>query len=272
MAEMSGGNPDFREDPIFEPMDLVISTLIHHLHETSRPAPNTTREFVVDAFLIRAFNIFKSCHLLLRTYHWEDAAILMRSLFELLLNLEEINRIPGESEQRAKKFLRFNELQRWLQDKAQIEYEIKRGVRRKEVLEQVKAIDEVVLSVFDEFRNGKRKSGWASSWANKSVYEMASRDNDSVRVMQYQVLYSMCSDIAHSGPFGAMTGVHYQPKPIEDWEENETKRTLLVGSLATIWLLEVTMLAIDRLPGWDVSVNIDISRHIKRLNGWQHDK
>src|SRR5271163_244836 len=58
----------------------------------------------------RAVKQYLSIALLLRAGRWEDALVLTRSLYELNMNLSEIN-CSSDPEQAAKKFVRFGKLQ-----------------------------------------------------------------------------------------------------------------------------------------------------------------
>lgn len=57
------------------------------------PIPESHLQVVRICAVIRAYNLLKSIRQLLAADHWENAAILMRSLFELVLNIEEVDAI-----------------------------------------------------------------------------------------------------------------------------------------------------------------------------------
>ena len=66
------------------------------------------------AILLPAFNQRRSVANLLRDNHWEDALILLRSVFELLLNTGELCRHTTDIEKSAESFVAFAHLQRYL--------------------------------------------------------------------------------------------------------------------------------------------------------------
>jgi len=76
--------------------------------------PQTFLGIVKLATSVRAFNLYRSINFLLENDHWEDAAILARSMFELLLNLEEVVRDERTAEERAQKYLRYQHLSKLL--------------------------------------------------------------------------------------------------------------------------------------------------------------
>ena len=61
---------------------------------------------------MRALNQYRSIVNLLRNNHWEDALILVRSLFELLLNTEELCRRTDDIEKAAESFAADGHLQK----------------------------------------------------------------------------------------------------------------------------------------------------------------
>lgn len=74
--------------------------------------------------LIRGYNLLKSIRQLLANDHWENATILMRSLFELVLNIEEVERNPIIADAQAERFCRFEVLQKFRRIKANSNYEL----------------------------------------------------------------------------------------------------------------------------------------------------
>lgn len=76
----------------FDIVDDVVNKLVEWIHTKGLAPHKNALAFVKTLTIVRAFNLYKSINLLLRTDHWEDAAIIARSLFELLLNLEEVLR------------------------------------------------------------------------------------------------------------------------------------------------------------------------------------
>ena len=67
----------------FKISKMVINQLVKWRHRTDNPIPQTALGIVKFAYVIRAFNLYKSVNILLENDHWEDAAVLSRSLFAL---------------------------------------------------------------------------------------------------------------------------------------------------------------------------------------------
>ena len=79
-----------RYPDLFAFLDSAIGYLSEVIDVGSLPIPSTNLAFVRFTAVIRAFNLLKSIRQLLASDHWENAAILMRSLFELVLNVEDV--------------------------------------------------------------------------------------------------------------------------------------------------------------------------------------
>lgn len=102
-----------RYPDLFQVTDEVIDQLHAWIDLGQKPEINTVLDVVRTACAIRAFNLYRSITLLLKTDHWEDAAILTRSIFELLLNIEEIQRDQAKAESKSRRFLAFEKLQEY---------------------------------------------------------------------------------------------------------------------------------------------------------------
>ena len=72
----------------FAIIDNVVDKLHEWIHLNKMRQHKSALDFVKKVTIIRTFNLYRSIKLLLMYDHWEDAAIIARSLIELLLNLE----------------------------------------------------------------------------------------------------------------------------------------------------------------------------------------
>ena len=188
----------------FAIIDNVVDKLHEWIHLNGMQQHKSALDFVKTVTIVRTFNLYKSIKLLLRNDHWEDAAIIARSLFELLLNLEEILREEKVSEQKASKYLRYNELQKSLHIVNDIQYEITTGrCSRKRAL-LLKKLKQTMETLFKEFRN-KKRTGWKNTWCGKNVHELASSSHNPIRIHHYKIIYSHFSELSHSTPYSAMT-------------------------------------------------------------------
>lgn len=257
----------------FAIIENVIDKLVEWIHVTGMRPHKSALAFVKTATIVRAFNLYKSINLLLRNDHWEDAAIIARSLFELLLNLEEILREEAVSEQKASKYLRFWKLQESLHILNDIEYEIATGRCSKEralLLEELKKNMDTLLK---EFRNKKSRTGWENTWCGKSVYKLASTSPNPIRIHHYKIIYSYFSELSHSTPYSAMTTwTEMKPGESDDLiaqrrEDIEKENLVTVILLSTSWLMEILLLTNSQILSYDGKWNLEILRRIYKAMG-----
>jgi len=208
LAEVVEIKPALERFPeYFAVIDTVIDKLDEWIHKQGPSPHKSALDYVKIATIIRTFNIYRSIRLLLSYDHWEDAATVARTLFELLLNLEEILRDESDAERKAHKYLRYSKLQDGLHISRDVEYEIATGrcsEERKQLLHKLKQTMKVI---FKEFLDKKSWSGWKNSWCDKSVYKLASESKNSMRIHNYKIIYSHFSELSHSTPYGALTAM-----------------------------------------------------------------
>jgi hypothetical protein len=261
----------------FDIIDSVINKLHDWIHLEAMQTPTSALEYTKTATIIRAFNIYISIKILLRNGHWEDAAIIARSLFELLLNLEELLKDEAVSERNAKKYLRYYKLQEGLHIISNVEYEIATGRCPKERELLLKDLKQSMEISFQEFRNKKRKrtNGWENTWCGKSVYSLALSSANPMRGHQYKIIYSYFSDLSHSSPYAAMTTWaeikqgEKDETAIQRHEENEKGNLENVFLLSTVWLMEILLLAKSQIPNYDMKWNMDVLEQISKVIGYK---
>jgi len=260
----------------FAIIDNVIEKLIEWIHLRGMAPHRCALAFVKTLIIVRAFNLYKSINLLLRTDHWEDGAIIARSLFELLLNLEEILREEAASEQRARKYLRFSKLQESLHIVNNIEYEIATGQCSKERVLLLKELKETMETLFKEFRNKKRRTGWENTWCGESIYKLASTSTNPMRIHHYKIIYSLFSELSHSSPYSTMTAWTEMKSGdnvdsiIQRGEDIQKKGLVNVLLLSTFWLMEILLLASSQIPSYDGKWNLEMLRRIYKAMGLKH--
>lgn len=262
-----------RYPELFEISDIVINTLHLWIDRATIPVPTTTLGIVLHASNVRSWNLYKSINNLLKTDHWENAAILSRSMFELLLNLEEIQRDKKAEEEKAKKYLRFHKLQEYLHSKRLKEYDIKTGRCTKESSVKLARMEKLVKPFFDEFRLKNRASRWQTSWCGKSVYNLAKESPNPFRISQYEIIYSLFSDLSHSGPFATITTMLFgenQKKAeelISDYEDYEKEHTFFVLFVSILWIFEILFMGKDYIPSYDLKWNFEVTRRLYKYYG-----
>jgi hypothetical protein len=271
-------NAKERYPEYFQISEIVINKLHEWIDRTDIPVPQTTLGIVKFASVIRAFNLYRSINVLLETDHWEDAAILSRSIFELLLNLEEIVRDKESVEDKAKKYLRFQELQKYLHQISLINYEVQTGRRSKKQVSELTELEKKAKSIFTEFLNKRKGLEWETSWCGKSVYKLAKDSAKPMSIPQYKIMYSLFSNFSHSSPYSVMTTM-----PLENTSEeteqlfqgrknHEKENMTLVLTISTTWILEILFIGRSEIPLYDVKWNFEVFKRIYKCYGMESPK
>ena len=262
----------------FQISEMVINQLHEWIDRTDIPEPQTALGIVKFASVIRAFNLYKSINLLLETDHWENATILSRSTFELLLNLEEIVKDKESAEDKAKRYLRFQELQKYLHQIRLIDYEVQTGRRSKEQVSKPTEREKMTKSIFAEFLSKPKGSKWETSWCGKKVYKLAYDSANPIRTPQYKIIYSLFSDFSHSSPYSVMTTMtlgntaEETEQLFQSCEKAEKKHMALVLTLSTTWLLEILFIGRYEIPLYDVKWNFKVFKRIYKCCGVESPK
>jgi Family of unknown function (DUF5677) len=181
-------NNSLNDEDIFRLADTLVEK--PSVWSQSRPKASNTPvlSFVRFRAFDRALTQYRSFVQLLRSGHWEDALVLLRSMYELNLNLSEI-----DSEEAAKKFVRFGKFQTLrllgfdLNDRLLAE-RAKPQPSRQVIDRYLKERDAISSRLDREFggefrklvtRNAKckpkQKKQWQDSWSGVSVEELAKR-------------------------------------------------------------------------------------------------
>ena len=261
----------------FEITDEVLDRLHAWIDVGKKPEIKTACDVIYIASAVRALNLYRSIVLLLKKDHWEDAVILTRSMFELLLNIEEIQRDKVTIEDKSILFFRFNKLQQYLQAKAIHQYNVDTG-RINSIDSRFEEIDKIAELFFADFlittKKGRKK--WRNSWFGKNIKELAeASEQQPLRKRQYDVLYSYMSAFTHSAPMSVMTTVgHLDSKKNEEvekfWlehEENEEAQLKLILSLSAFFVIEIILRVRCVLLDYDTTWNFKILTKLFKLNG-----
>lgn len=266
---MKQDNPPERQRPsaeeshpqLFRVIDEVIERLHLWIDEAQIPTDGSALRNVKIATIGRAFNQYRSIVNLLRTNHWEDANILIRSLFELLLNTEELQRYENEAERAARRIIQFSGLQENLRRREMALYHVASGRAGKEVLERVKQGDKKLREHYSEFWHVDKKGRgkWRVTWCNKNVADLCAKSSNPMRMHQYKLLYSRGSEFTHSSPTALFASYFLVDQEVS-WEEftkmserieDRELREAVVLSLT--FLGELLLLVGDCLPDFDTA-------------------
>jgi len=150
----------------------------------SRPAASEqkTLSFVMFRAFVRAVRQYRSVVLLLKTGAWEDALILVRSLYELNLNLSELDAGP-DPEEKARTFVAFGKFQQLRLLQGRLEDELRDGksdaaapaeavaAREQELVEMNARLERD----FVQFRSKKGKRKWQDAWSGLDAAALAAR-------------------------------------------------------------------------------------------------
>src|SRR4051794_22604616 len=102
---------EVRHPEVFVVLHLLRDKLSAWIDHGELDDPQSPLEWVRVACAVRTYNLYKAAVALLEKDFWEDALILIRTLFELLLNVEELHRVEQDREKRAVRFVIFEKLQ-----------------------------------------------------------------------------------------------------------------------------------------------------------------
>ncbi len=216
----------FSDDEALQLADVLIEKPLVWCEEAPVSSDLPVLNFVKFRVFCRAVKQYLSIILLLRAGRWEDALVLARSLYELNLNLSEIN-CSSDPEQAATKFVRFGKLQLMRLEQKRLEDQLRD--ERLQAQPSAEAINEceqklaAIASTLDrdfaEFRNPKRK--WQESWSGVSVETLAQRlatNTGGQRGESDYFVFRLGSLFTHNTP-GSLFLVLPLDRDIADWNE-----------------------------------------------------
>ncbi len=188
--------------------------------------------------LLRGVNALKSAHVLLEAMHWEFAAGPARQIFELLVNLERLN-AQANREQAAFRFAKFGLLQTLRAQLREADYERSTGRPVDET--RVAAMERMLNTDYDEFRVGKEKQRFASSWSGTNTRKLAEASLvQPLRKAQYQQLFIAWSEQLHAAP-GSLLDAFF-PRPVDainEMVEEDDKRVAETGAMCVTLFTEL---------------------------------
>jgi len=262
---------------IFSDLDSIVEKLHQWIDLANIPDDGTALGTVSLAFIFRSFNQYRSILNLLKTNHWEDALILTRSLFELLLHAEELIHRSKDQELAAQHFLLFSQLQDYREWAALERYKVASARNSQEYAKKLDKIDNTARKLFAPFSytNKKKRKKWRENWCKKKVADLCNLSQNPMRMHQYRILYAKGSDFVHSSPAAVFSATHLDDE--SNWEKfithvdsAEKDGLRLVASFSTIFLGELLSLTGNRLPDYDPDWLIGkLSPTVKKIaNGW----
>lgn len=251
---------------LFKLTDEFIEYLEQLLHGEPISEPETNIDTIKLASITRVNNLFISINLLLRYDHWEEAKMLIRSLFELLLNMEEIFRDKVNAEKKARRYLLFNELQDYIGFRADLNYKIltNRVEDEGNANSAIKLIDQFAEKRFKLFLNQKSgKKFWDHYWTKDKPWKLAEKSNNKIRKHQYEILYADMSHFVHSSPMAVLATVNNMETTVNKQVDKDNKIISEQAILAMSFTQEILLLVGDVLPGFTGVKVLDMVSKIK---------
>ena len=192
----------------------------------SGPAADGSFGCVMFLGFERALRQYSSIVELLRKGLCDDALVLVRSLYELNVNLSAV-----ESEQDGEKFLKFGKFQQARLMQQRLEDELKdaedtgSAAEIKTARSKLNQLSSALDAQFAEFRlpNGK----WQKGWSRKTVDALASalaRDTGAPRGQSDYWVYRLGSLFTHNEPGALLTGVNDDKLTADAWKYLRLKR------------------------------------------------
>jgi hypothetical protein len=216
----------FSDDEAFQVADALIEKPLAWCEAGPALSDLPVLNFVKFRVFHRAVKQYLSIILLLRAGRWEDALVLARSLYELNMNLSEIN-CSSDPEQAAKKFVRFGKFQLLRLEQQRLEDQLRdEGLQAQpsalaidECEQKLAAIASTLDCDFAEFRNPKKK--WQESWSGASVETLAQRlatNTGRQRGQSDYFVFRLGSLFSHNTP-GSLFLVLPLDRDTPDWNE-----------------------------------------------------
>ena len=241
---------------VFRALDAIILQVHEWLHGKEIPSAGTALDNLQIAFIIRALNQYRAVSVLLKTNHWEDALIVTRALFELVLNIEELVYRQKNQEAAAQRFFLFSELQEFQERLELRRYEIHSGRIPAEHVKELDEIERAARKFFAPFAydDKKGKPRWRSHWANRTVADLCDLSPNKMRKHHYRILYAKGSVFTHSAP-AAVLAAYHAPTSVQDFirdvDDQEEQNMRMVASFATLFFGDILVLVGERLPGFN---------------------
>lgn len=173
---------------------------------------DSTYEYVMSLLFSKAFKTYKAINIFCKEGYGQDAGILLRSLFEIYVNIAYISK--DEREKRAKRYYEYS----YVAKKHLVELVDNYGLEQKGFKGAAKAVQrnrgEIYRFYNAVINNYKNERGEIDEfhWSGKSIRKMAIECGLET---DYGVLFWLYSGLVHSSPLVELSYVHVN---IEDRE------------------------------------------------------
>jgi hypothetical protein len=171
-----------RNDRAFRTAEAFLEKPLIWANGQPTASGNPTFDFVAFRLFHRGVRIYGATLLLLKAGQWEDAMILLRSIYELSLNLAQLSRSP-DLQEGANRFIRFGKFEqarleeRRLKD--QLASECDKTEPSKDAIENLEKAVEATIAAWQtefsdfSFTDRKGRQRWESSWSRTDTANRA---------------------------------------------------------------------------------------------------
>lgn len=218
------------------------------------PVSNGTdrRSFLFDAgVLSRGANALKSVRILCELAHWENAAGIVRQLFELTINMEYINSCSDRTEQ-CVRYTKFGLMQTLEHERLTLTYNKETGRQIDE--DRLRKLQTLLTSEFGEFRKvtSTGKVVPDMNWCGLNPRKLSEQSKNKLRPNQYLIMFSNWSEQAHAAPGAVIEGILPREFDPDKMVRDDTIRIAETSSMALSLFLELwTLLPNVQAPGND---------------------
>lgn len=241
---------------VFVALARIREPLAQWLENAAAAQVPTPSGVVKSGILFRAARQHHAIVGLLALGHFEDALILTRSLFELVLHTEQLTACSSDVDTRATQFLRFCRLELHLESRAMYALHLRRygGSSDQRIAEADRAAEDEFAGFSYTDRAGKHR--WFQNWCAKSVAVMAEESSNAMRRAQYQFLYAKASRFVHGGSTAVFPAIYPEGHPpdvaaaVAHYDDVREQNLRLAASFSSVFLAEIFGTLADRIPGF----------------------
>jgi hypothetical protein len=219
------------------------------------------------AMLIRGTNALKAVRLLCEQAHWEFAAGIVRQLFELVINMEQLAEQP-DREAAIFRYAKFGLYQRVEHQYLNLLYDQKTG--REIDSQRLATLAQMLEQTFPEFRrvDDKGKLRVAPSWSGHSARHLAERSKHRLRADQYELMFSAWSEQTHAAPAALIDNIFSSERSVADVVASDDARiaetvTMAITLFVELWALLPNVPQADSAQrrGWTSRMLKEARRH-----------
>ena len=258
--------PEEFDPDAFRVIDLAIKGFSQIFDHGNLTRPITYLGMVQVYVVLRAYNLLKCVRHLLSGGYWEECNILLRTLFELLLTLEHIQR--EEPEKRAKDFFRRAVAARLVHIRNDLIYQRETG--RRVDIESIERIEKHLTTFLREFLD---ETTFCKQYLRLKrytrPYELTSESarHNPIRKHQYYTLYSEFCEYVHGLPSAVLGDLQALVGSIatDKFLLREKHQIRMVIGLAVTWAIEILFLSIDALPVSDSDWPLQVIKEATEL-------